>query len=35
MTTDVSHKAVYCPKHRGHSTSQGAADPFSSKGIKP
>ena len=25
MTTDVSHKAVYCPKHRGHSTSQGAA----------
>ena len=35
MTTDVSHKAVYCPKRRGLSTSQGAAGPSSSKGIKP
>ena len=35
MTNDVFHKAVYCPKRRGLSTSQGAAGPSSFKGIKP
>ena len=34
-TIDVSHKAVYCLKRHGRSTSQGAAGPSSSKGIKP